>query len=265
MLAITPGRVRSYATFLSPARGARGEYRFSFQDLVLLRTVMGLVAARVPPVRVKRSLKKLRERLPRGRPLSSVRISTDGKDVAVREDGSLWNPDSGQVLFDFGVADLATAAAPVARRNAAEARASERALDADAWYDLGCDLEAVAPAEARDAYERAVALDPSHADAHVNLGRLLHAGGEVAAAESHYRVALAGSPAHPTASFNLAVALEDLGRLDEAIAAYERAVEADPLHPDAHFNLARLLEKAGRKAAALRHLNAYRKLGAKPR
>jgi hypothetical protein len=34
----------------------------------------------------------------------------------------------------------------------------------------------------------------------------------------------------------------------------------DPRLADAHFNLSRLYEKAGKRAAALRHLGAYRRL-----
>lgn len=260
LLGISQGQVRAYAGFLAPSRGPRGEYRFTFQDLVLLRTVRELVSARIPAAKVRRALGRLGEQLPRGRPLSAVRIAADGRGVVVTDGGTVWNPESGQLLFDFAVADLATKAAPIAKRGAAEAREKERGLDAAGWYELGCDLEAVAPVEARDAYRRAVELDPRHADAHVNLGRLLHEVGEVAAAEVHYRIALDESPGHVTAAFDLGVALEDQARTEEAAAAYERVLAADPSHADAHFNLARLLEKAGRKPAALRHLAAYRRL-----
>ena len=260
LLGLSGGRVRAYAAFLSPARGQRGEYRFTFQDLVLLRTARGLIEARVPAANVRRALSKLTGQLPRGRTLSAVRIAADGKGVTVRDGGAVWNPDSGQLLFDFAVSDLAAKAGPIARRSAAEARVHEGELDAAGWYALGYDLEAVAPSEARDAYRRAVELDPHHADAHVNLGRLLHEEGEVAAAETHYRIALEGDPGHPTAAFNLGVALEDQGRAEDAAAAYERSIEADPRNADAHFNLSRLHERAGRKPAALRHLGSYRRI-----
>src|SRR2546426_5976315 len=51
LLGLSPAQIRSYtrAAFLSPARaaGGRGELRFSFQDLVLLRAAKGLMAARI--------------------------------------------------------------------------------------------------------------------------------------------------------------------------------------------------------------------------
>jgi hypothetical protein len=36
------------AGFVSPARGPRKAWRFSFQDLIVLRTAQALVAAKVP-------------------------------------------------------------------------------------------------------------------------------------------------------------------------------------------------------------------------
>src|SRR6266545_894647 len=73
--------------------------------------------------------------------------------------------------------------------------AAEGDLDAEDWYELGLELEAVEPGEARDAYRRALELDAHHADAHVNLGRLLHEQGMIEEAERHYRLALREDPA----------------------------------------------------------------------
>jgi tetratricopeptide (TPR) repeat protein len=133
-------------------------------------------------------------------------------------------------------------------------------LSADGWFDLGVDLEACAPDEAREAYHNALAMDSRHADAHVNLGRLLQEAGLRVEAVWHYRSALTAKPGYPTAAFNLGTALEELGRPAEAMAAYRRAVEADAEFADAHFNLSRLYERAGRRAAALRHLRIYKML-----
>ncbi len=133
-------------------------------------------------------------------------------------------------------------------------------LDAEAWYERGGRLEASAPEQARAAYERALELAPRHAEARVNLGRLLHDAGDVAAAEHQYRLALAANPNDATATFNLGVALEDLGRTDEAIQAYQKATALEPDGADAHYNLARLYERLGRRPQALRSLNAYWRL-----
>ncbi len=251
--------MRAWAAVLGAERATDGAYRFRFRDLVLLRTAKGLAEANVPAATVKRALKKLRGQLPEGRPLTGVRIAADGKRVVVHDGSAAWNPESGQTLFDFTVKDLATAAAPHARRAAEAARQGGEKLDADDWYRLGCDVEAASPADARDAYRRAVELEPHHADAHVNLGRLLHEEGKTGAAEVHYRIALTSKPKHAAAAFNLGVALEDRGHLSEAAAAYERALASDESFADAHYNLGLLYEKLGKGPAAIRHLSAYKK------
>jgi len=262
LLGLSEAQVRSHARvgYLAPDRGPHNAYRFSFQDLVLLRTAKALREARIAPRRIRRALRALTRELPAGRSLSGVRISSEGDRIVVRDGSVAWNPESGQLLFDFHVAELAGQAAPVARRLAREARQSDEPLTADQWYDLGTDLETAAPDDARDAYGRAVTLDPRHASARVNLGRLLQDAGRPAEAADQYRAALAAQPAHSTAAFNLGTALEDLGRRAEAIEAYRKVLEADEEFADAHFNLARLYEQTGNRAAALRHLRAYKQL-----
>jgi tetratricopeptide (TPR) repeat protein len=261
LLGLPAAQIRSYvrANFLSPRRGRRGEYRFSLQDLVLVRTAKGL-ADRIPARRVRRALRKLKARLPSGRPLTGIRITAEGEDVVVREGESRWEADSGQGLLDFEVAELASRLAPLARRAAEAARNSEEPLAAEDWYNLACDLEPCDLDQARDAYRRALELEPEYPEARLNLGRLLHEAGHPDAAEAHYRMALKARPGDATASFNLGVALEDMNRIGEAIRAYEQALASDPDSADAHFNVARLYEREGRKASAFRHLKAYRAL-----
>ena len=108
MLDLSAAQVRSLARagFLEPGRGRRGEYRFSFQDLVLLRTAKELRASRVPPRRLRKALARLKQQLPRGRPLSAVQIRAQGDRVFVREGDKLWDPESGQRAFDFEVSEL---------------------------------------------------------------------------------------------------------------------------------------------------------------
>ncbi len=259
LVGITEPRLRAWvrAGVLTPGTGTSGEPRFHFQDLVLLRAARELSTARVPARRIREALDRLREQLPQGRSLSAVRILAEGGEVVARDERSTWLPASGQELFDFAVADLAREAAPIARRSAARLE-TERELDAEDWYRLGCELEATDEPQAERAYARALALAPDHPDAHLNLGRLRHEAGDPTAAEHHYRRALAAAPGHATATFNLGVALEDLGRLEESAAAYRAALATDPDYADAHWNLAGVAEKLGATAEAIRHLSAYK-------
>jgi tetratricopeptide (TPR) repeat protein len=259
MLGLSVGQLRSYVRlgFLHPARGPRGELRFSFQDLVLLRAAQGLLGARIAGRRVRAVLRKLRTQLPEGRTLRDVHIRAEGDRIVVGDGARKWSAEDGQILFDFGTAELARRIAPLARKRSSS-------LDADGMYERGCDLEEADPAAARAAYERALQLDPEHAQAHVNLGRLLHEAGEAASAAEHYRRALEARPDDGTAAFNLGVALEDLGRRAEAIDAYQLAITTDPHCADAHYNLSRLYEHLGQGAPALRHLRTYRALTGHP-
>ena len=60
------------AGFVSPARGPRNAWRFSFQDLIVLRTAEALAAANVPRRRITRSVRELRRQLPESMPLSGL-------------------------------------------------------------------------------------------------------------------------------------------------------------------------------------------------
>ena len=283
MLGLAPRRLRAYlrAGLLSAERNENGRLRFSFQDLLLLRTAEGLVAERIPPRRVVHALKKLREHLPETRPLTGVPLSADGDRVVAHDGAARWHPDTGQVLLAFPEAGAAAGAetpispcapSPVARPapagpgplpgpdEAAAGTPADGAVSADDLYRIAATLEESDPVHAAHTYRQVLALDPEHADAHVNLGRLLHEAGEIAEAERHYRATLALRADDATAAFNLAVAIEDQGRSDEALEQYERAVAIDDRNPDAHYNAARLYEKSGKLAAAIRHLRAYREL-----
>ncbi|CAN5735577.1 hypothetical protein BH23GEM9_BH23GEM9_20880 [soil metagenome] len=262
MLDLPAHRIRSYARagFVTPARGPRNDYLFSFQDLVLLRTAAELSRARVPSRRITDALTRLRSQLPDGRSLSEVRIHAAGEEVVVRESSDPpWNPSSGQFHIEFDVGELAERVAPLARDFSRRAHAASDERSASEWFELGVEMEAVAPEEARAAYESALQLQPDHADAHVNLGRLLHEAGRLDDAEAHYRQALHHGE-HALAAYNLALVLEDSGRPTEALREYARALAADPDLAEAHYNLARLHEQRGDTPAAIRHFNGYRAL-----
>ena len=86
MLDLSVGQIRSYARsgLIEPGKGDRGEYRFGFQDLVLLRTAKGLLTQRIPPQRVRHALSRLKQQLEEDGSLSSVQISAHGSRIVVR-------------------------------------------------------------------------------------------------------------------------------------------------------------------------------------
>jgi len=257
-LGVPDSKIRSCAraALLAPGRGRGGRLQWSFQDLVLLRTANALLDARVPSRRIRRMIASLRRQLPADQALSSVSIYADGRRAVAWDGAARWQPDSGQFLFNFDAQAVAAVAAPL-RAPAPAAPVTRSAVD---WFNLGCELDVSSPAEARHAYEQALALDAGLADAHVNLGRLLHQRGDVARAEGHYRAAIGLAPADAVAHFNLAGLLEETGRAPDAVAAYQRALAADPDFADAHYNLGLLLDALGRRGPAMTHLRAARRL-----
>ncbi len=241
------------AGLLAPERAEGGAYVFSFQDVVLLRSARDLLVSDVPARKVRAALEALRQQLPSGRPLSAVHISALGDRVLVRDEQRVWEPDSGQMLLDLAVT-------PPTRVERALDIGAAAIASADDWYNTALDLESSDPERAMAAYRSALVLDPEHADAHLNLGRLLHADGDLGAAEGHYRAAAAADPESGRARFNLGVLAEDQSRPAEAIAEYRAALRLDDGLAPAHFNLSRLHEARGAQGEALAHLLAYKRL-----
>lgn len=269
VMGLSPRQVRSfvYAGLIEPVKGPRGDYRFSFQDLVLLRMGAQLQRSRVPLHAVRKALHGLREQLADDLPLSAIRVDALGETVIARDREGVWAPETGQRYFSFTLPEpdlpgTATAVLDPVDDVVADAWVEPRLQGSTAteWFDRAIDLEDVSTPEAKAAYRRALQLDPDFADAHANLGRLLHQEGRLDLAADHYGRAAELDPRSATAAFNLGVALEDLGRETEAVRAYARALVADPERPEPHFNLARLYEAMGREADALHHLVEYRRL-----
>jgi Tfp pilus assembly protein PilF len=294
MLHLSRGTIRGLISrgFVSPARGPRREYRFTFQDLVILRTARALVQAKVPPRRIGRSLSALRRQLPKSVPLTGLNICSVGNEVVVRKGGDRWQAESGQYLLEFDVAIAGDSLqitefkrgggrggnAAGGRGHGGREHGSLResdgeegdhhqegdrrdvAVEAHTWFERGLLAEDSDVVKALEAYERCRALDARHIAARINLGRLLHEAGRLEEAQRVYREAVRECEPDPTLFFNLGVLLEDSSRDEEAVEVYQQALAEDPDFADAHYNLARLYEALGKPQHAIRHLGVYRRL-----
>jgi len=238
---------------VAPQRARGREYRFSFQDLIVLRTARGLYAANIAPRRILRSLRRLRTLLPQSVPMCGLRVSAIGADVVVHDSAHKWEAASGQLLLDFDLKTDGGNALLIDRRSA-------QAGAAESHFEAACQLEDDAPDEACARYRRAIECDPALLSAYLNLGCLLHDLERLDEAETVYRQGLAACADTSVLWFNLGVVREDLGRIDESLAAYRSALESDPELADAHYNAARLYELLGRSQEALRAFNDYRRL-----
>jgi len=254
-------RIRSLveAGLVSPTRGPRNAWRFSFQDLIVLRSAEALVAAKVPRRRILRSVKELKRRLPGSVPLSTLSISAEGQRVVVREGERSWQAESGQYLLGFESDPAGSSPSPLERRSDAPPAGAED------WFDRGVAVETGDPEAAVAAYERAVAADPGLLKARINLGCLLHETGRLDRAETVYREALRAGGDDPVLLYDLGVLLDDMDRKREALEAYESALQEDPGFADCHYNLALLCERLGKPREAIQHMAAYLRLTEKTR
>jgi tetratricopeptide (TPR) repeat protein len=241
------------AGFVSPGRGPRRTWLFSFQDLIVLRTAQALAAASVPRRRITRSLKELRRHLPDAMPLSGLSISAVGDRVVVKEGDSRWQAESGQYLLAFEGDPADGSLSVIERTRPAPTGGSD-------WFDKGVALESTDPEAAAEAYARAVTANPAHLDAHINLGRLLHEASRFAEAERAYGTAIKACGDDPQLLYNFGVLLDDLERKPEAIEAYEAALRGNPGLADCHYNLALLYEALDKPKDAIRHMAQYRRL-----
>jgi Flp pilus assembly protein TadD/TolB-like protein len=100
-------------------------------------------------------------------------------------------------------------------------------------------------ADAEAAYKRAIALHPDSAGAHMQYGAFCHARGRYADAAAQFRRATELSPDFSTAWSNLGGALKDDGKPVEAMIALQKSIELKPTSP-AYSNLGGLQFLLGR-------------------
>lgn len=96
-----------------------------------------------------------------------------------------------------------------------------------------------------ECYEEAIALDPSQARAHNNLGNAYQALGRNEEALASFRSAIAADGALGEAHLNLGIALQRAGEIEEAAACYRTALRHRPALAEANLNLGYLLETQG--------------------
>ncbi len=131
-----------------------------------------------------------------------------------------------------------------------------RPENGEAWYDLGrIRYSRSRTANAVDAFEHALRLDPHSVKAENNLGLALEAEGKNAEAEAAYRQAILWQKEAPTRSeqplLNLGILLLNLERTDEALPLLVEASELAPADPTINAKINEQLGRAYRKQGKL--------------
>lgn len=249
------------AGFVTPERGTKREYRFHFQDLVLLRAAQGLKEAQMAPRRIQRALKALRAQLPEEMPAAGLKLAAVGNDIVVRErGGAAWHNAAGQWLLDFDDGTGASTTSHLADRvhgpSVSRLRGAEAARGAES---PGTGARAAANAGATTQPSPASRPSPrakAHAQARATSQQWFERaveleGTDPARAEAAYRHAIAADPKRTDAYLNLGALLGEVGRHADAAAVARLGIERCASEPLLHFNLGVALEDARQPAAAI--------------
>jgi tetratricopeptide (TPR) repeat protein len=259
-------RYWSQTGFICPSVRRDGRALYTFRDLIAVKVAKALLDGGIPLRRVRRSLGCLAGTLPElDASLSNLRIRCEGDEVVVDQVDHRFEAETGQILLDFSVSSLQREASEIVTLPWVSTGLREPRT-AYEWFLRGCDLEedwGGAPSDtegfeaARQAYERAVLLDPDLAAAWTNLGSMHAEIGDLDAARDHYERAVECDPEQPEAQCNLAELALRGGDVDAAIAVFRQVLRLVPDWAEAHYGLARALLRVGGKAQALAHLQRF--------
>lgn len=259
LLGIAPARLRSLdrSGVVSPSGRRKGRRAYTFQDLIALRAAQTLLDRRVRLRDVSRAIDALKRSLPKvTRPLAELRVVSDGRRVVVRsQDGTAYEPLTGQMVLDLEVKSLRDDVVRVLRPSAGR----ERARTAYELYLRASQLDEnpASMDEAARLYEEAIQIDPWLAIAYTNLGNIRFRNNDPDGAECLYRKALEMDPNQPEAQYNLGYVMLERGLPESAIPLFEGALAADPKFSDAYFNLAMALEEVGESSRARNYWRSY--------
>jgi len=236
---------------------------FTFSDILVLRTLIGLRASKIPAAQIRQALHALRTKLKEiHNPLTEVKIYSQGRKIQVQFAGQKMEPISGQLLLDFDQAEINKLAAFPGRAEQSMAQAIKSRREAEHWFERGLELEQTgAPAEEIiAAYSKASEIDPGSAGALVNLGTVFFNLHDWQQAEQHYRKALEVDPEYALAHFNLGNLYDERGDRPRALNHYLAAIKIHPNYADAHYNVALLYQATGQPLKAVQHWKLYLKL-----
>lgn len=255
LLNVPPGLVRRWERLrlLRPAKKVGRLPYFDFREVTRVRRLIELLGDGVPKERLEASLKQLSGLKGFDDAVDQLDLVADGGRVLARDGFGLFQPNSGQRLFDF-------------QSETVEQDNDQPLLfplppgprtEAD-WHDRGLDLlDAGQTADAIDAFRSAIRLNPSAPEMHFVLAETLYQAGETAAALERFRVAVEWDDEYVEAWTQIGALHMERGELAAAKAAFEQALKLFPDHADAHYHLAGVLEDLGDVDGAIEELNSF--------
>ncbi len=227
--------------------------RYAFSDLVAAKAAHTLTERGIPARRVREALTALRAQLPSiARPILHLRVLSDGERLVVAGDEP-YEPLTGQRVMDFGLDELSRQLAMLddersavprllpntATRKEASTPPPVPHTSAD-WFEVGlhCTID-----DDRDgavqAYERALALDPTLGAAHTNLGAIHAAEGSWDRAELHLDAAIRCDPTSVEARCHRAAVHEARDQHEQALSLWAGLLAEVPQRPAVRAGMTR--------------------------
>jgi DNA-binding transcriptional MerR regulator len=251
ILAVSPYRIRYWVKrrLILPAAQSGRNYRFAFNDLIVMRVAKELLTRRRHLEGVQRCFDRARAMLEPGRPVTALKLVNDDGQIVVSGAGLLIEAESGQLQLDF----RARRAAGKVEDSFGPARARERFEEARRIAERD-------PLRALTIYSELVGREPGNFEAHMRLAAMLEREGDLRGALRHLLGAATIVPASAEVHMKLGALYRRQDEDQPALRSFLRALECDPTLVEAHRNVAELYGAAGRRRDAQKHLNAIHRL-----
>ena len=172
--------------------------------------------------------------------------------------GAIWRAISRRI--DYLKAQVLTAEKRYAEALAALERVTEAHLVRPGLFLQTADLYLRLRRwrDAQQVYEKALAIDPDNAHAHIGLCRMALRRRKFSVAAQSALDALQRIYHYPLAHFLLGLALTGMKEYERAAEAFRAAISFNPNFPEAHVRLARCLRSTGRSPNPRASIGAWR-------
>ena len=236
--------------------------QYGFSDLSQLRILRDLHTRRISAKKIYASVLAMQRLAGVRNPLLEAGAVRRGSGVTFRYDGSLLDPVTNQLAFDFASSggEMSVLGGERVQPYGRDPRAQQGELQEMFLRAVQIEEDASKLEEAAELYRQILEICPTHAPAAINLGTIHYNRRDFDRAEELYRQATIADPGYALAFFDLGNVLDETMQLDEAIEAYQQAVALVPHYADAHYNLALAFERQGERRRALRHWLMYVRL-----
>lgn len=257
LMNVPVGTIRKWAHMglIQPVKRIHRLLYFDFQEVSDARRIAEFLDAGVPQDEIRQGLESLHRVLPNiERPLAQLQKLANSAHLAYRNAKGLFEPGTGQQLFDF---ESETEPAETVHKLPAPA-ADDKSRSPEEWYLEGCRLlDENAAGEAVEAFRLCLMQRPDEPEVQFHLAEALYRLGNREGALERYYAAVEHDHNYIEAWTQLGCIHTELDELESARDAFRIALDLHADYPDAHFHLADALFQLGETEDAAEHWREY--------